>query len=634
MSIKNDDRYPILTSLIEDLTNLRNSYVGALKENVNGEIIAARKGYDLLGYRLDGIDSQLADIVYNINSVYLTIPKIEDRIQAIHDNATNYTNITIMLPDLEYVFTKTVNITKPNINIVCKGTIISGDFYAFQYTTTQPFANVSNFTDNNITVDDDTLFAVGDIVCLQGDGISFYSEIISVANNLITIADIPNFVIAGSLKLYKTLKMNSTITVAKFTKNTTTTKSDVYVAGKVTDVTIKGCNFEDAAGITFTGCGYCTAEYNSFKNVGNSCLLYDVCNITVYKNRFNYVQHAIRGVYCYGCIIEKNILKNGKSEQHSIGIEFSGSNGTRVTTKSCNNKILYNEVVNIQKGRPGSAIGGIHLNFNSHDNLIQGNICSNNGVGIYLENNNYDNVIAKNICSKNSGYYGVGILLDWDCSGNTIDGNTCDYNVGSVTAGESCGIEVRSGVNSGHVIEETIVVNNKCRFNGKCGLYVNGDYVSCSNNVLKNNGTDNGHPITAELFSRNCRRSTFTGNIIRPSVAKYSIYFLDPTNILFNENVITGSSRQTSVVYMENSLQYVKFEKNQIIGSPLQRIVQLKGVSGAGSKYVYANDNIIDGSNNGYAALELDYIDYFQRKHNALITNTTVIAYQCTNEIT
>jgi len=60
MSIRNDDRYPILTNLIDDLMNLRNGYVGALKENVNGEIIAARKGYDLLGYRLDGIDSQLA----------------------------------------------------------------------------------------------------------------------------------------------------------------------------------------------------------------------------------------------------------------------------------------------------------------------------------------------------------------------------------------------------------------------------------------------------------------------------------------------------------------------------------------------------------------------------------------------
>ena len=61
MSIKNDDRYPILTSLIEDLTDLRNSYVGALKESTNEEVIAARKGYDSLEDRLDGIDTQLSE---------------------------------------------------------------------------------------------------------------------------------------------------------------------------------------------------------------------------------------------------------------------------------------------------------------------------------------------------------------------------------------------------------------------------------------------------------------------------------------------------------------------------------------------------------------------------------------------
>jgi hypothetical protein len=69
MAIQNDDRYPILTNLIDDLTNLRNSYVGALKDNVDGEVIAARKGYDLLGYRLDGIDSSLADILNQRNIV-------------------------------------------------------------------------------------------------------------------------------------------------------------------------------------------------------------------------------------------------------------------------------------------------------------------------------------------------------------------------------------------------------------------------------------------------------------------------------------------------------------------------------------------------------------------------------------
>ena len=61
MSIKNDDRYPILTSLIEDLTDLRNSYVGALKESTSGEVIAARKGYDSLKDRLDDIDTQLSE---------------------------------------------------------------------------------------------------------------------------------------------------------------------------------------------------------------------------------------------------------------------------------------------------------------------------------------------------------------------------------------------------------------------------------------------------------------------------------------------------------------------------------------------------------------------------------------------
>ena len=82
MSIRNDDRYPILTNLIDDLMNLRNGYVGALKENVNGEIIAARKGYDLLGYRLDEFDSSLAQKAsqHEMGDIENRVDTIEDKI--------------------------------------------------------------------------------------------------------------------------------------------------------------------------------------------------------------------------------------------------------------------------------------------------------------------------------------------------------------------------------------------------------------------------------------------------------------------------------------------------------------------------------------------------------------------------
>ena len=74
--IDETNEFPILTELIDDVTILKDAYKGALENNVNGEVIAARKGEKLLGDRLDKLDdrlykfdSQLAEITNNIRKL-------------------------------------------------------------------------------------------------------------------------------------------------------------------------------------------------------------------------------------------------------------------------------------------------------------------------------------------------------------------------------------------------------------------------------------------------------------------------------------------------------------------------------------------------------------------------------------
>ena len=57
--IDETNEFPILTELIDDVTILKDAYKGALENNVNGEVIAARRGEKLLGDRLDKLDDRL-----------------------------------------------------------------------------------------------------------------------------------------------------------------------------------------------------------------------------------------------------------------------------------------------------------------------------------------------------------------------------------------------------------------------------------------------------------------------------------------------------------------------------------------------------------------------------------------------
>lgn len=148
--IDETNEFPILTELIDDVTILKDAYKGALENNVNGEVIAARKGERLLGDRLDKIDLSLAEkasqqeVNEKFNQVNSQLADIA--YLSIYDNNDMSIAINQMINEAISKNLKTVKLPYKAEGYTCKSTIeidiskINVDFN----NNTLDFSNITN----------------------------------------------------------------------------------------------------------------------------------------------------------------------------------------------------------------------------------------------------------------------------------------------------------------------------------------------------------------------------------------------------------------------------------------------------------------------------------------------------------
>ena len=512
--------------------------------------------------------------------------------------------------------------------------IISGDFDGIQIKENENFppSEVVSIEGNAITVSSVDTFEVGCLVHLYNEGFERYYGIVRNIDkelNKIYVTSIMFNIKASNLKLRRVEPNNNIIKGFTFTKTQKTSKKDIRING--VNVVIEDNKFLNCQGVTFEDCGYCKFTNNELNDVGDCCLIWDCCNIEIANNILINFEQGIRCIYPYMLDIVSNELYNGKSQQYSVGIELTGT--TLEDDKVCYNKVRYNKVINVNVGVPGSANGGIHLNFNAHHNLIEGNTVLKCGIGIYLENYCMNNTISNNISSYNSGWYGVGIETDWNCHNNTIIGNTCEYNSGNIESNESCGIEVRCGTSSDeHIIYNTIVANNKCRYNGQTGIYISGYNTSCANNICENNGTDKGHSKTSDLMIIDCENSVIVNNVLHGGGSTSPLLVLDSNKIIIANNSVIGHPTDTHCLLIETS-DNIDVNSNIFNSSSSQRRVYFLGTSSRKLKNIKCINNFIEGNDNGYSQLEFNNIDGYLNKYNTLLSNAKVVTWECVNEI-
>lgn len=450
-----------------------------------------------------------------INNTLLPVLDVSDIITKIITDRVNESEI------LNFIFTQNTPLSKPiiinkkNIIIDYNGfSVTSGDFNAVQIKgIRQDVGIVSSFDNDEIIVVNNTIINSGDYVRVYktNSECDLVTCVLSAIPTLIKVADIPNFIIDGDvLKAEKIENMNIVVKNGEFSKTTTQTNNYDVAVIECVGVTVKNNKFKNAYGLATVRSGYCNLLNNSFVNTQDSIFMSNICSCNIKKNTFNQSKNGIRTQLIYNCVIDSNEVVNGLNQEISVGIEISSI--TLQLNKASSNKITNNKCIGVQLGRLGSVIGGIHLKFNSHHNTVSGNTCNKNSIGIYLENKCGYNIITNNECCFNAGYYGVGIELDWQCHCNIISNNICSNNNGQISADESCGIEVRCGINDVTNLDiGNIVSNNTCTYNGKAGIMMSGRGTIISGNTLFGNGTNTGFQIRAELIStkafENCSKS-------------------------------------------------------------------------------------------------------------------------------
>jgi parallel beta-helix repeat protein len=513
-------------------------------------------------------------------------------------------------------------------------------------------SSVSSWTASTgvAVVSNGSLFSPKTVVKLSDGTLSLYSEIISVSGNNVTLADNIDWSFTGSLTLYNTTNLGIVIDGLTFNKTYTGNYYDVAVqSGSIYGVIVRNCSFNNSAGISFAQTAYCQAINNSFNGSYYGVALYDTCHCLISGNTIVNFNQGIISTWTYDNEIVNNDLNNGTDKSYSVGIQISGSNYTTVTTKSTNNKIIGNTVINAQQGVPGSAIGGIHLHVNCANNIVSNNVSNYNGMGIYLETNNTYNTISGNVCNYNGGYYGNGIELDFSGSYNTITNNICCYNSGSVTADESSGIQIRTGYINGTVnsCNSNIVSNNVCAYNGKEGIRLNGVNNSCTGNNLIANGTNSSITNRYEIHVFDASNFTIANNNIYNSQATYGISICGTSEIgsptlgagyftIEGNNIsVTASAINAMIVgnlSIASGVNNARIANNNIISAATQRGVWITGKSGTPITYVYVYGNIISHTTNGYNAYESSYLNYYYSANNQLTNSlSSLVGYSSTN---
>jgi len=114
---------------------------------------------------------------------------------------------------------------------------------------------------------------------------------------------------------------------------------------------------------------------------------------------------------------------------------------------------------------------GIHLEYSSHDTLVN-NTCTNNaGYGIYVYASDH-NTVENNTCKYNDDYdWSYGIRVDGS-SYNILENNNCSNNWNGICLASS---------------SHDNLINNTCKNNSYFGIYLN----SSSNCLLKKNNCSN-----------------------------------------------------------------------------------------------------------------------------------------------
>jgi nitrous oxidase accessory protein len=163
--------------------------------------------------------------------------------------------------------------------------------------------------------------------------------------------------------------------------------------------------------------------------------LHNVSNGVVFNNTF-----ILTGVAFGGWDIYNNTFINNTVYGNVITgkMGYYGCQGIDLNWDSIDNIVANNSVQNVayalvladahrnlvENNTFISSDAGILLSVNSSFNSVSFNDCSSNRVGIALDSCHY-NSINNNTCMYNNM---TGIVLNWDCTNNTVSGNLVAFN--------------------------------------------------------------------------------------------------------------------------------------------------------------------------------------------------------------
>ena len=500
------------------------------------------------------------------------------------------------------------------------------------------------------TVADATSLKVGDNIRITGINMqSLFKSIKRISGNDIYMEGVLDFTITNP-KMYLEKENNSTIQGITFEARINMDSQNYMCEIYGTKAEVLDCMFQGKSStakvraVSIALSSGAKVLRNKIRVASMAIQIFDSDNNTVEDNQ---ISQTIIGIVCkrgnYNSI-HKNKIKDGTSKEHGIGIEITTEKNTAtlIFDKCAYNKIIDNETINVNKGRPDSGIGGIHLNFRSAHNIVMGNTSMYNSFGIYLENNSTDNIIMANHCNNNNGYYGVGIELDYDCHRNLISTNHCNNNNGSSDAGESCGIQIRNW--NEHSNDDNTIISNVCHNNGITGIKVYGNRSIVALNNIKNNG------VVVETCGRTCYGIEVAGanNFIYGNIIKQEVYdsrasnlfnqialgIKDSTDLDVFDNKIKTSYFTSSAIKITGKSESVRIIKNNIKSKCAEsRHIHLAGASEQHLKNIVVKENDIDGTINGKAVIETYYVDSFSVHENNLITNTIIHTYNSTDNI-
>lgn len=506
-----------------------------------------------------------------------------------------------------------------------------GENATLQGNSTLNYALASNsisgsLSGSTITSTSTTGFEIDETICVSDGELSYYTQITGITPTTITLSFTPPFVLKTSVSIYK---VDSEVF---YVDSLVFNGVNLTLPQVVANTNVVNCQFYNA-NLTGRNTYKATIKNNNFKSSVQGIFLINPNECIIESNAFISNNRAIRLLYPYMNEIKNNNISNGNLMSYGIGIEITSNDDMfGLKDKGSYNLIEGNRVLNSTKGRPGSAIGGIHLNYNCNHNKIINNISMYNSIGIYLENSSSYNLISDNICNYNSGYYGVGIELDWNCHSNVISNNDCSYNNGETQANEGSGIIIRN--NSENPDYFNLIKNNTLRNNGNSGVFIRASYTTLEGNTFANNGTNSSYSQPCDLnlsYSSNC---VVVSNIFN-SYNNYCIVsdLTTPCDyISIISNIFKTANAQNSIVI--NGKSNIVMRNNNVTHTGNMRFASIYGVQGAPLKVCIVTDNIINNSNSTFKTFTLTYCDLYYGGNN-FVNNAVFYAElgNCTNPI-